>query len=150
MCQPVLNCAKGIENSGQRFPEQMFPTPPGGVLGLGVVCPKTDVPHGVKRVGFRQMVWYQCSIGFASWAGYVCIVLTYQQGQHFPANATLATAVEVMHASTKALVLAWVWRGHNPLRCAVVLKAVSAIIYCSPQEYDISSATKDVGDNCDK
>ena len=37
-------------------------------------------------------------------------------------SRTRPQIVEVMLASTKAFVLAWVWQGHKLLRCVVVLK----------------------------
>ena len=40
-------------------------------------------------------------------------------------NAVPGSAVEVMHASTKAFVLVRVKRGHNPLRSVVVQKKAS-------------------------
>ena len=36
------------------FSEEMFPSPPAEITGLGVVRPETHAPHGVKRAGFSQ------------------------------------------------------------------------------------------------
>ena len=54
MRQPGLTCAKGVANGGKSFPEQKFPSPSAGALGLGVVRPETDAPHGVKWASVSQ------------------------------------------------------------------------------------------------
>ena len=61
----------------------------------------------------------------------------------FP-NAVSDSAVENMYASIDAFVLAWVWRGHNPLRCAVVLKKASHFGHhiLLRARHDMLSATK--------
>ena len=56
VCQLGLTCAKGVANGGESSIEQMFPTPPRGVLRLEVVFLETDAPHGVERAGFSQTV----------------------------------------------------------------------------------------------
>ena len=56
MCQPRLTCVTGVADRGESLPAQLFHTPPRRVLSLGVACPETDSPHGVKRAGFSQTV----------------------------------------------------------------------------------------------
>ena len=53
--QPHLR-AEGVANGRKSFPEKSISSPPRGVLSLGVVCPETDDPHGVKRAGSRKIV----------------------------------------------------------------------------------------------
>ena len=36
------------------FPSNFSPRHRQGSRGLGVVCPETEAPHGVKRAGFSQ------------------------------------------------------------------------------------------------
>ena len=55
MYQTGLTCTKGVANGGRSFPEKNFPTPPREVVGLAVICPETDAPHGVRRAGFSQI-----------------------------------------------------------------------------------------------
>ena len=45
---------KGRRERRKELSRAFVPTPPRGVLSLGVVCPETDAPNGVKRAGFSQ------------------------------------------------------------------------------------------------
>lgn len=50
MCEPDLTCANCAANGGTSFPEQLFPSPPTGILGLRVVRLETDAQHGAKKL----------------------------------------------------------------------------------------------------
>ena len=54
VCQPSFACTNGVADGRICFFEQLFPYPPAGAASLGIICPETDAPHGVKRAGFSQ------------------------------------------------------------------------------------------------
>ena len=53
-CRPGLTGVNSVADRRKGFSEQIFPWPPAGIMGLGVVCPETDALHGFKRAGFSQ------------------------------------------------------------------------------------------------
>ena len=48
---PQPHLREGRPERRKELSREIFPTSPRGVLSLGVVCPETDAPHGVKRAG---------------------------------------------------------------------------------------------------
>ena len=136
--QPGFTCTRGVANGGKRFPEQMFPLPPRGILGLGVVCPETDAPYGVKRTGFNHNIGAS-----AQWVPPHGRVL--REFENVPARTASSTRSQMWHSklrtprprrlclrgSTDAIICSaapWLRRP----------RAFSAIIYCSSKEYDTS------------
>ena len=53
-CYPGLTGANDVANGRKSFAEQIVPSPPAEITGLGVARPETDAPHGVERSGFSQ------------------------------------------------------------------------------------------------
>lgn len=121
MCQLGLTCSNGVANDGNIVPEQFFPTLPTGISDLGVVRPETDAPQWAKRAGFSQT--FRASVQKVLSHGRILCELDTHTGKDgvFP-KAVPDGEVEVTHAPADAFVFAWIWRGHNQLRCAVVLK----------------------------
>ena len=54
VCQPGFACGNRVADGRKSVSEKTIPWPPAGVASLGVVCPETDAPHGVKRAGFSR------------------------------------------------------------------------------------------------
>lgn len=101
VCQSGFTCANGVVNGGKSFPEEIFPSPPGGIGAL-------------ESSARRPMPWLQPTFGASTQKVMLRDRVRRELGESstkdgvFP-NAVPNAVVEVTHASADAFVLVGIY-----------------------------------------
>ena len=116
-CASPVSLVRRTSRTAERaLPRKLFSSPAAGSFAPGFSSSGDRCPTRGQDARLQLGDGYQRSKGAPSRPSSVRAWQKWQQGRRSSRTRSQIAQSKVMHASTDAFVLAWVWRGRNQLR----------------------------------